>query len=171
LFARSHPRVRIDLRVGRSSELSEQLRDGHIGLTLSMRQAAVADELAVIVEPMRWLMAREGLVGSMDEMPLAVLDPPCGFRDAAIQSLEKLGKPYRLAATSPSLSGLRAAVRAGIAVTTRTARWMGPDIIEAPPHMRLPKLPNAEFSLRVRQGCDEHTLRLATVLAEGLKSA
>jgi DNA-binding transcriptional LysR family regulator len=27
LFARSHPRIRIDLRVGRSSELAEQLKD------------------------------------------------------------------------------------------------------------------------------------------------
>jgi DNA-binding transcriptional LysR family regulator len=170
LFARSHPRVRIDLRVGRSAELAEQLKDGHVDLLVSMRQAAAPDELAVIVEPMCWLMARDGLVGPSDELPLALLDPPCGFRDAALRALEKLGKPYRLAATSPSLSGLRAAVRAGIAVTTRTARWMGPDIVEAPAHLRLPKLPKAEFSIRVRQGSDQPTLRLANVLAEGLKA-
>jgi len=171
MFARSHPRVRIDLRVGRSSELSEQLRDGRVGVTISLRHAATPDELAVIVEPMCWFMAADGLVGPFDEAPLAVLDPPCGFRDAALQALEKMGKPYCLAATSPSLSGLRAAVRAGIAITVRTARWMGPDIIEAPPYMRLPKLPKAEFSLRVRQGGDEATLRLANILAEGLQAS
>ena len=170
LFARSHPRVRIDLRVGRSSELVEQLKEGRVDVLISMRQAATPDELAFIVEPMCWLMARDGLVGPSDEIPLAVLDPPCGFRDAALQALEKLGKPYRLAATSPSLSGLRAAVRAGIAVTARTARWMGPEIVEVPPHLRLPQLPKAEFSIRVRQGSDEATLRLANVLAEGLKA-
>jgi DNA-binding transcriptional LysR family regulator len=170
LFARSHPRVRIDLRVGRSSELVEQLKEGRVDVLISMRQAATPDELAFIVEPMCWLMARDGLVGPSDEIPLAVLDPPCGFRDAALQALEKLGKPYRLAATSHSLSGLRAAVRAGIAVTARTARWTGPDIVEAPPHLRLPRLPKAEFSIRVRQGSDEATLRLANVLAEGLKA-
>jgi DNA-binding transcriptional LysR family regulator len=134
-----------------------------------MRQAAVTDELAIIVEPMCWLMARDGLVGPSDEIPLAVLDPPCGFRDAALLALEKLGKPYRLAATSASLSGLQAAVRAGIAVTARTARWMGPDIVKAPPHLRLPKLPKAEFSIRVRQGSDAATHRLANILVEGLK--
>jgi DNA-binding transcriptional LysR family regulator len=144
------------------------LKDGSVDVIISMRQAVTSNELAIIVEPMCWLMARDGLVGPSDEIPLAVLDPPCGFRDAALQALEKLDKPYRLSATSPSLSGVRAAVRAGIAVTVRTARWMGRDIVEAPTHLRLPTLPNAEFSIRVRQGSDDATFRLADVLAEGL---
>ncbi len=168
LFARSHPRVRIDLRVGRSSELAEQLKDGRVDVLISMRQAATSNELAIIVEPMCWLIARDGLVGPSDEIPLAVLDPPCGFRDAGLLALEKLSRPYRLAATSTSLSGLRAAVRAGIAVTVRTARWMGPDIVEAPKYLRLPMLPKAEFSVRVRDGSDAAALQLANVLAEGL---
>lgn len=170
LFARSHPRIRIDLRVGRSSELADQLKDGRVDVSILMRQSDGPGELAIIVEPMCWLIARDGLVGPSDEIPLAVLDPPCGFRDAALQALEKLGKPYRLAATSASLAGLRAAVRAGIAITARTARWMGPDIIEAPSPLRLPKLPKAEFSIRLRQGSGEAALRLANILAEGLKT-
>jgi len=169
LFAKSHPRVRIDLRVGRSSELVEQFQDGRVGITISMRQAATPEEIAVIVEPMCWLMARDGLIGPTDDTPLAVLDPPCGFRDAALHALEKLGKPYRLAATSPSLSGLRAAVRSGIAVTARTARWIGHDVVEVPPRMHLPKLPIAEFSIRVRAASDQATLTLASLLVEGLK--
>jgi DNA-binding transcriptional LysR family regulator len=170
LFARSHPRVRIDLRVARSSELSEQLREGRIDISISMRQLVAANELAAIAEPMCWLMARDGLVGPTDEIPLAVLDPPCGFRDAALRSLENIGKPYRLAATSHSLSGLRAAVRAGIAITARTARWLGPDIIEAAPQLRLPKLPKAEFSIGVRAEPSPIAMQLANILIDGLKA-
>jgi DNA-binding transcriptional LysR family regulator len=171
LFARSHPRIRIDLRVGRSSELAETFKDGGVDVLILMRQATAASEVGVLTEPMCWLMARDGLVGPSEEIPLAVLDPPCGFRDAALRALDEIGRPYRLAATSPSLSGLRAAVRAGIAITARTARWTGPDIVLAPPHMRLPKLPKAEFSIRVRLGGDEAAHRLAEIIAEGLTAA
>ncbi|WP_294541321.1 LysR substrate-binding domain-containing protein [uncultured Rhodoblastus sp.] len=170
LFARSHPRVRIDLRVGRSSELWRQLGDGGVDIAVAMRRPLASGEMAVIVEPMYWLMARQGLVVPTDEMPLAVLDPPCGFRDAALQSLENIGRPYRLAATSPSLSGLRAAVRAGIAVTARTRRWLGPDMMEATAQLRLPNLPKAEFSINLRAGGDRSAAQLAAILAEGLAS-
>jgi DNA-binding transcriptional LysR family regulator len=171
LFATSRPRVRIDLRVGRSCELWEQLRDGGIDISIAMRRPMAAEELEIIVEPMCWLMARQGLVGPIDEMPLAVLDPPCGFRDAALQSLENIGRPYRLAATSPSLSGLRAAVRAGIAITVRTRRWLGSDIIEAPPIFRLPTLPKAEFSITVRKDCPPTVKQLADILTRGMTKA
>jgi len=101
-------------------------------------------------------------------VPLAVLDPPCGFRDAALRALEKSGHSYRLAATSASLAGLRAAVRAGIALTARTARWKGLDIVIAPSNLQLPKLPKAEFSIRVHSQSSDAARRLADILAQGL---
>jgi DNA-binding transcriptional LysR family regulator len=124
--------------------------------------------LAVFVEPMCWLWARDGLVGPSDEVPLALLDAPCGFRDAALQAIEKLGRPYRIAATSPSLAGLRAAVRAGLAITARTARWKNADIVDVPAYLQLPELPKAEFSITTRRGSEGTVLRLAGVLADGL---
>ena len=168
LFARSHPGLRIDLRVGRSSELADHLTGGHVDVVIAMRQPGSAGEIGVIIEPMCWLTARDGLAGRFDEVPLAVLDPPCGFRDAALRALEKSGRPYRLAAASTSLAGLRVAVRAGIALTARTARWKGPDIVVAPQTLRLPKLPKAEFSIRIHQQASNAALRLADILAEGL---
>lgn len=168
-FARSHPRLRIDLRVGRSAELGQQLKHGDVDLLIAMRETARSDEIAIVREKMCWLGAREGLVGRTDQLPLAVLDPPCGFRDAAIRALEKNNRPFRIAATSASLSGLRAAVRAGLAVTVRTARWTGPDIVQAPRRMRLPSLPSAEFAIRVRDGASDAARTLANALAEGLK--
>lgn len=169
LFARSHPRVRIDLRVGRSSELSEQFKDGRIDVLIAMRREAGRDEVAILREPMCWLGAQRGIAGAGEELPLALLDPPCGFREAALHALEKNGCRFRIAATSPSLAGLRAAVRAGLAVTVRTARWAGDGIARAPARLRLPKLPQAEFSMRLRAGANGAAETLAALLAEGMK--
>jgi DNA-binding transcriptional LysR family regulator len=92
-FARSHAKVRIDLRVGRPSELWRQLGDGGVDIAVAMRRPLASGDMAVAVEPMCWLMARQGLVVPTDEMPIAMLGPPCGFRDAALQSLESIGRP------------------------------------------------------------------------------
>ena len=121
-------------------------------------------------EPMQWLSAVDGLVGwSNGELPVAVLDPPCSFRDATFKALDADGRPYRIAATSPSLSGISAAVRAGIAVTVRTSRWISTGIALAPKALALPRLPKAEFSIRVREDSEEAAGRLAAVLASGLR--
>ena len=122
-FARTHAACKIDVRVGRSSELLELMRGGDVDVTITMH-GAKSDALATFVEPMCWIVSRNGLAGAYDEVPLAVLDAPCGFRDAAISALERAGRPYRLAATSPSLSGLHPALFAGLALTVRTRRLM-----------------------------------------------
>lgn len=167
-FARTHPRVRIDLRVGRSNELATAYDHGDIDILLAMRLGTPTDELKVLHEPMMWLSAATGLANMDDAIPLALLDPPCGFRTAAIAALDTSRRAYRIAATSPSLAGLKAAVRSGLAVTPRTARMLEPDIGLAPTHLALPDLPEAEFTLRVRSDAERQSKDLATLLADGL---
>ncbi|MDX0697546.1 LysR substrate-binding domain-containing protein [Sinorhizobium medicae] len=169
LFARSHPRIRLDLRIGRSKELTIAFDQGQIDILLAMRQSAAADELIVLREQMLWLCSDRGLVTDTDEVPLAVLDAPCGFRTAAISVLEATGRRFRIAATSPSLSGLRAAVLSSIAVTTRTELFLSAGIGRAPEHLALPSLPPAEFSLRLRTRAEEPAADLAALLADELR--
>jgi len=165
-FARTHARVRLDLRVGRSAELTKGFEEGAVDVVLTMRLAPMPDEVAVLREPMLWLASSEGLATAPEPLPLALLDPPCGFRNAALSALERAGRPYRIAATSPSLSGLRAAVRAGIAVTARTSRWIGADIGKASD--RLPDLPEAEFAIRLRADALGPAADFARLLGDAL---
>jgi DNA-binding transcriptional LysR family regulator len=165
----AHPRVRLDLRVGRSVEIAEAYRSGKLDIVIAVRQAVERDEAAVVSEAMQWLCAPGGPASPNEDLPLALLDPPCGFRDAALQALERTNRRHRIAATSSSLAGLQAAVRAGIAVTVRTARWIGPGIQKAPSRLQLPRLPKVEFSLRIHQGAEDATRRLAALLAEGMR--
>src|SRR5262245_41957004 len=71
MFARTHPRVRLDLRVGRSVELSKAFDEGAVDVLLTMRIAHTPDEVAVVREPMLWLSAREGLAAPSDPLPIA----------------------------------------------------------------------------------------------------
>jgi DNA-binding transcriptional LysR family regulator len=138
LFARTHARIRVDLRIGRSVEISEALASGAVDVGIAMRAGPSADEVTAIVEETVWWAGVAGPNEFGDGVALALLDPPCGFRDRALDALDRIGRPYRIAATSQSLAGLRTAVLAGLAVTLRTGRWLGPGLIKAPPALALP---------------------------------
>ncbi|MET2827616.1 LysR substrate-binding domain-containing protein [Mesorhizobium shangrilense] len=170
-FAVSHPRVRIELRVGRSVELAQALQSGLLDLTIAMRQFPTPDEVGVLREPMVWLCSQKGLVSRQDEVPLALLDPHCGFRDAAIATLDAAGRHYRIAATSASLAGLRTAVNAGIALTLRTARFAYSGIVRAPRDLGLPPVPIAEFAIRLRGEAQSPARDLAALISGNLASS
>jgi DNA-binding transcriptional LysR family regulator len=171
-FAHSHSRVRLDLRIGRTAELTRSFEEGAIDLLIVMRQGATPDEIGIVREPMLWLGAQTGLAATGEaDLPLALLDAPCGFRLAATAALDQAGRPYRIAATSPSLSGLRAAVRAGLAVTVRTARWMEDGIGDVARRFGLPELGHAEFTLRQRADAGEAAASLTALIRDGLDAA
>ena len=167
-FAANHPRVRIELRVGRSAELAQALQSGGLDLAIVMRQAAMPDEVGVLREPMIWLCSQKGLASRQEELPLALLDPYCGFREAAIAALDAAGRNYRIAAGSTSLAGLRTAVNAGIALTLRTPRFAHSGIVEAPRDFGLPAVPVAEFAIRLREQADGPAKDLAALLGGNL---
>ena len=167
-FARTHPRVRLELRIGRSGELAGAFEAGGVDVAITLRAGEAVHEVGVVREPMEWMCASGGLVVGGDELPLALLDPPCGFRSAAIAALEGAGRSYRIAATSSSLAGLRAAVRGGIAITLRTARWIGPGVSVAPDALGLPKVGEAEFSIRLRAEADKPAADFGKLVCEGL---
>jgi len=166
-FARTHPRVRLDLRIGRSAELTTAFEQGAIDIAITMRTDG-AEDAPMLQEPMIWLSAPDIAIGRDDEVPLALLDPPCGFRNAIIAALDTARRRYRIAATSASLSGLRAAVRSGIAITARTAHSIESGIQRAPKRLALPALPHAKFSLRLRRDANAAAKHLTSLLADGL---
>lgn len=167
-FARTHPRVRLELRIGRTLELAKALDEGSADVVITMRQNEQENEVGILCEPMLWLGSVNGLAVAQEEVPLALLDPPCSFRAAAIATLDDAQRPYRIAATSASLSGLRAAVSGGIAVTLRTARWMGNGIADVSTSMNLPALSDATFSIRLRHDADVIAKDIADLLCDSL---
>jgi DNA-binding transcriptional LysR family regulator len=167
-FARTHPRVRLDLRVGRSHDLSKSLDEGTIDVVIAMRHAATADEIGVFSEAMVWLGRKDIAYEAKEELPLALLDAPCGFRTAAIEMLESVKRPYRIAATSASLSGVRVAVNSGIAVSLRTRRWLGQATTDVSQKLALPHGKKAIFALRLRKHSDVAARNFADMASEKL---
>lgn len=58
--------------------------------------------------------------GEGEPLLLVAFEAPCTVRSVATAALDRVGIPWRVAFTSPSLGGLWAAVSAGLGYTIRT---------------------------------------------------
>jgi len=160
-FAELHPDAQIYVRVAGTAELLGLLDQD--GLDLIVGYAAADDEEAVGVAPMVWYGSRENAL--RDVVPLAVLERPCRFREAAIASLDAAGRPWRIAVETPNLSSLRAAVEAGLGLTCRTPLFL-------PADRSIELLPLPDVTIIVRRGTSaaKTATRLADLAADVLRS-
>lgn len=116
-FAASHPNVQVEVRCEYSSrELLRLLHSGGLDLAVHSGDAAPPGARLIGREPLVWVASGRHLAHEKDPLPLAVFDKQCRYRQWALEALERAGRPYRIAYTSPSVSGVLAAVGAGLAV-------------------------------------------------------
>lgn len=164
-FAHAHPNLSLETRVGRSAELDTGLRHGEVDVVLVVGEAGAGSCTASRTTAMIWLAGRDA-PPPPTPLPLALLDPPCRYRQAALEALEAVKVPHRIACSGPSLSGILAAVRAGLAVTVRTADHLRDGLAEAAPP--LPALPPVTHVLRLRDDAGPAVRRLAAIIADEL---
>lgn len=158
-FAELHPEAQIYSRIAGTAELLGQLERRQLDIVLGF--AAPSDPSAVAHAPMAWY--GDAALVARDTIPLAVLETPCRFREAAIRALEDAGRPFRITVETPNLTTLRAAVQAGLGITCRTHLFLQDEPLEDP---SLPSLPRVSCILQTANGLDGATARLAELARE-----
>lgn len=115
-FAARHPNVEVFVRCGFSVGFPEAIRRNE--LDLALYNAAPSERLGEVLMSERTLwVASPGLnLGPAETVPLALFDRECWWHDAATRGLDQAGRSYRVAYSSESAAGVRAAVTAGLAV-------------------------------------------------------
>lgn len=143
-FARAHPRVRVEARVSRNSELLELVSAGRLDLALAWDSGISTPHSKILGKlPMSWIGTSLDKMPSLnagEAVPLVVFEAPCMMRSAATTALDKSGIPWRIAFTSPSLSGIWAAVEAGLGVTVRTRAGLPTNLCELSGMPSLPEI-------------------------------
>lgn len=121
-FSRAYPNVRVEAQVDRNMILLENLATGQLDLALIWEESGKQNEHTLLVDlPMVWVGPEEGFIRDPDQaLPLVSYPAPCIFRQTAAKALDAAGISWRVAFSSPGLSGLWAAVSAGLGVTLRT---------------------------------------------------
>ncbi|OKH87924.1 LysR substrate-binding domain-containing protein [Thalassospira sp. TSL5-1] len=153
-FARAHPRVRIEGRIARNTELREKIASGQLDLALAWDDGTATQQDKIASLPLCWLgptteeQSPLWHPGQTAPLPLATLEAPCLLRTLACQQLDQHGIPWRIAFVSPSLGGLWAATAAGLGIALRTP-FGHPASIQAlePADHGLPAVPTLGLAL------------------------
>lgn len=159
-FSELHPDAQIYARIAGTAELQGLLERRQLDIVLGF--AAGGDPNAIATAPMSWY--GDSALARRDVIPLAVLEPPCRFREAAIRALDEAGRPYRITVETPNLTTLRSAVAAGLGLTCRTHLFLR-DIAALDEHP-LPDLPRVACILQTADNLDVATRRLADLARE-----
>ncbi len=169
-FHRAHPQIHVQLQFGRSRDLLAAASQGLLDLALGFGDGERVRFRAHL--PIVWVGAADLALPDGPPVKLALLDPPCIFRQAGIEALEQARVPCRLALSTPNVSGLWAAVKAGIGITPLTPLGVPEDLrILARPE-RLPPLPHVQLVLSAgTESLSPAALRLAGLLSDQLAAA
>ena len=168
-FTRARPRTQLEVRVEGNAALRALLSAAALDLAVTFDPEDGRPDPDEVEFPVRWLASRDFRWSRGTPLPLVLFEPPCTFRRLALESLDRTGIPWRVALSSPSLSGLWAATAAGLGLTVRTELGIPAGLVRA----KLPGLPALPtLSFRVEGDPGSPTLvHLRTLLLEALQGA
>ena len=116
-FGESHPRVHLTFVCQPSVELVRQLGEGAVDLALITQGSGEQGGTLLLRERLVWVASAGHRAHMLDPLPLAIFEPGCPFRRAAVEALARGGRAYRIAYSSVSFAGVHAAIDAGLAVS------------------------------------------------------
>jgi DNA-binding transcriptional LysR family regulator len=166
-FSRSHPGLRLDVRADQSANLKRELERGELDLALFKRAAGEKGSIAVWPERVHWVTSkshpRDVSTGSV---PLIGFPTGCLYRAGAIHALESAGRSWHMAYTSSNLSGIQAAVAAGMGLSILSEMAIQADHRVLTAKDGFAPIDRTEVALVAAPDASPATLRLADRLAE-----
>lgn len=148
-FRRSHPLVEVELLVEMSVTLHSKLRQGELDLILAKFRPGDEPGRAVRREPLVWAGVPDHDIDLTGTIPLIMHPLPSITREHVTQALQRARRSWRIACTSASISGLRAAVLAGLGVAVFARSLVPAGLVELDDG--LPALGEVEFVLTARR--------------------
>jgi DNA-binding transcriptional LysR family regulator len=166
-FSRSHPGLRLDVRTDQSANLKRELERGELDLALFKRSAGEKGGIAVWPERVHWVTSkshpRDTRTGSV---PLIGFPTGCLYRAGAIHALESAGRSWHMTYTSSNLSGIQAAIAAGMGLSILSEIAIQADHRVLTAKDGFAPIDRTEVALVAAPGASPATLRLADRLAE-----
>jgi DNA-binding transcriptional LysR family regulator len=169
-FATLHPGVKLEVQTGVSADLIAQLDAGRLDVVFAKRPLGTTKGRLVWREPLVWAVADNFDFTPGTALPLALYREHSVSREAALAALQAGDLTWDIVYTSPSLTGVRAAALAGLAITPLPASAVIAGLRILGAEQGLPRLPDLEFAIYERARPDKAAVALAATLqafAEG----
>lgn len=144
---RQYARFELFVGSGTSATLLPQLRAGELDLVLTKRIAGGTEGELIAGQKLVWVGRPGVLEREGDVVPLVLTPPGTVPREIILTALRQAGRRWSVRFEAANITGLRAAVLAGLGVTAFGVGMIPPDLAPLPAATPLPALSEAEFVL------------------------
>lgn len=151
-FARQYPSIRLEVSVSVCLDLRAKIDTGELDLAVAITQSN--DEGGTVLRQTQfvWAAADHFVWPENSSLPFAFSPPPCALRAIGIDALNASGVDWHVAFTSANQHGLKAAVKAGLAVSIFAKEEIEPWMVVLDENDGLPPLPKAKYLLIQKRG-------------------
>jgi DNA-binding transcriptional LysR family regulator len=149
-FGSLYPLIQIEVLIEPNASLADAVERDRLDLALVTGQEnrSAAEVLGKI--DLLWIARGDFKLQLNQKIPLVLLGPQCTFRERAIKVLEQEKIPWRLAAVSPSVTGIWAATKGKLGLTARSVLGLPPELAFGPNLLGLPSLGSLPITLHGR---------------------
>lgn len=142
-----YPKLALDVRVKRNPFMVEMLNQQEVDLVVTTSKPAHFESIVLRTSPTLWYCAADYVFQKGETVPLVVLDNPSPYRDMMLEQLNAARIPWRIAYVASTLSAVRAAVKAGLGITSRPVEMMSPELRVLGSSDGLPVMPDTQYML------------------------
>lgn len=161
-FAARHPNVDVDITCGFSTGFPEAVRSSRLDLAVYTDQGSRVAGDVLLKEETVWVGSRDHDMSGQAVLPLALFDRSCWWRDAAMDALAQAGIAHRVAYSSESVAGIKAAVKAGLALGVLARSTVDADMRVLGSAEGLPPLPVSNLVLIRRSAAPSAAIEAMT---------
>ncbi|RAI03331.1 LysR family transcriptional regulator [Acuticoccus sediminis] len=171
LFARTYPRVRVQLQSSYTSVLKDQFARGEVDVILTTELMPDPGAEVLQAGPLVWIGAPAGQAYRNRPLPLA-FENGCIFRPWVQRALDDAGIPWVMAVESLSIRTVEATVAADLAVHAGIEDTLPPQLAQIEHGGSLPPLPTTYIAMYVADGPNAGLAqKLADVLRDMWRAA
>jgi DNA-binding transcriptional LysR family regulator len=165
-FARDNPEVELAVRCSFSAGFPQALADDELDIAVHALASPGLGTHLLRRQRTCWVASRHHLVHQQQPLPLALFDRSCWWRDSALQALTTAGIEFREVFSSESVTGISAAVAAGVAVALIGEESLRDEFLLLTEEQGFPAMPESSLVLQVREGADNSLVQAMCCVVE-----
>ncbi|GAB6263417.1 LysR substrate-binding domain-containing protein [Photobacterium sp. CCB-ST2H9] len=149
-FSSAYPGIRLEVKSGMCSDIWREFQNSELDLALVKQRPGSQPGLSHWPEPLCWIDALHS--NNLERHPVPLVSFPIGglYRNEMAHTFDSLGRSWRLAYVSTSLSGVCCAVEAGLGISLLPRRLVTAQHRILDEQDGLPPVPDMEVTLHAQ---------------------
>lgn len=146
-FRQLYPQINLELTVSQSDQLHRRLKAGALDLVFVKWVSGAQEGEVVKRDTFAWVGLEQTVLEPGAPVPVIAYPAPSLSRKLALNALEDAGRTWRVTCTTKQISGVLAALRAGIGIAVMPTSLVPEDLEVITQRFDLPPVGEVDFTL------------------------